>query len=294
MQTVLLVDSNNIARRNYHGQNLVTTSGIKTGLIYGYINSIIMLKGLTKADIIVHVWDGVGSSAFRKAICPMYKGNRTAPEPDYIEGKERLQQLLEALGSRQLTTSGCEADDAIAYLAVETFKDSKVYIASNDKDYYQIVDDRINIVMPDKGVITPAEDGKITLKHAGKEIRLKPSQVLDFKILSGDTADNMPGAPGFGIGAAIKFFAKNESVDDLITGKAIVSDQTTKATQGLIAILPLIKQFKFVLAINLKEGKCDLPDKTEPNKTVTEALFGLYEFNQFKSYGDSMYNLGGK
>ena len=133
MRKILLVDGSHLARRNYHGQSLVTSSGLKTGLIYGSIASLISIQSALKADLVVFAWDTAGSSSWRKTIYPLYKANRTTPEQDYLNGLVYLKELLASMGVTQIESEHAEADDLIGQMAVTTFSDDDVYILSGDQ-----------------------------------------------------------------------------------------------------------------------------------------------------------------
>lgn len=290
---VLLVDASNLARRNYHGQDLRTTSGIRTGLIYGCLNSILSVQAQERAGLVIFVWDGKGSSDWRKSFFPMYKAGRLAIEPDYVEERKRFITLLDAMGVPQAIKDGAECDDIIGYLTIKAFADRPVSIVSTDKDFYQLISDRVSIVDPLHGKVIPDDRGRVPIKSGAKTIYLKPSQVVDYKCLVGDTSDNIPGAPGFGIGAAIDYFACNEGIDELLNSTAKISHLRGKAIEGLIAVRPLAPTFRKLCTLNLELGEVEVPSKSAPDKEMVQGLFNLYEFKQLMLLGEAIYNVGG-
>ena len=66
MSLILLVDANNLAYRNFYAQNLKTKSGQNTGMIYGFINSMLTVVKELNPDTIIYVWDPPGGSDYRK------------------------------------------------------------------------------------------------------------------------------------------------------------------------------------------------------------------------------------
>lgn len=294
MKEVLLVDASNLARRNFHGQSLCTSTGVKTGLIYGVINSLISVQGDVQADEVVVVWDMPGSSDWRKAIYPLYKAGRTTPESDYLVQREFLEELLTAMGVAQAGTSLGEADDVIGFLAKEEYADCKVSILSGDHDFYSQIEDRIHVISPISGLVSPGKDGRVPIKNGAKIINLLPNQVVDYKCLVGDASDNIPGAPNFGIGAAITYFSYNNSIQPLIDGTANLKGITSRAAEGLLAVRPMLKTFKKLVTINPEIGKVPTPVRPPVHKAKVEALFNHFEFNQFKVRGDMIYKIAGK
>lgn len=292
MGRLLLIDGSNLARRNYHGQNLTTFTGIRTGCIYGTIASLIMLTGKYPGDKVYVVWDAPGGSSYRKTLFPAYKGTRGPAEADYIEDSSNLKQLLEAMGVTQIEQDGIEADDIIGYLSHEA--EGEVIIVSNDKDFFQLINQRIKVWSPHIMDFIPYIDGKIPIKEASKIIWLYPHQVPDYKALVGDKSDNIPGAAGFGIGAAITFFESNDSVDSILNGTANLTQLRSASMAAIMRTIPFLKMFKEVATINDEEGRVMIPTRPAIKKEVVQALFDHYELKQFMAMGEKVYSIGGK
>lgn len=281
----ILHDGSNLARRNFHGQNLCTFTGIRTGCIYGTVASMLMIQGLHPADHTLVVWDAEGGSKFRKEIYPHYKGDRGPADPDYIEDRGCLEQLLTAMGVTQVTKPGVECDDIIGFLAMEYYKDEEIIIVSTDKDFYQLISARVRVWNPYKQEFVPYVNGMVPITEAGKTIRLYPNQIADYKALAGDKSDSIPGAQGFGIGAAITFFETNEHIEPILEGKANISQLKSKPLTGLLQAIPFLKKFKDVVTINIEEGRVNIPPRPAYREDMTEALFEHYEFKQFAAMG---------
>lgn len=292
MSRLLLIDGSNLARRNFHGQSLATFSGIRTGCIYGSIASLLMITGLYPAEKVVVVWDAPGGSTFRKELYPAYKGGRAVPDPDYIEDSGNLKQLLQAMGVCQIEQEGAEADDIIGYLAHE-FND-EVIIVSNDKDFYQLISQRIRVWSPHNQEFVPVVNGKVPIKEGAKTIWLYPSQVPDYKAMAGDKSDNIPGAVGFGIGAAITFFESNANIDCLLEGKGNITQLRSSSALALMRAIPVLAMFKKVATINDEAGRVEIPVRPPVHKDLVQGLFEHYEFKQFMAMGERVYSIGGK
>lgn len=293
MKTILLVDMSNLARRNFHGQSLSTSKGVQTGLIYGTINSLLSIQVELKANTVIGVWDEVTSSDWRKALYPAYKANRVTADPEYIIQKERLQDLLNAMGMIQVSSPNAEADDIIGYLSKEHYRGEKVYILSGDKDFYSLVSETIKVISPTGGVIELDPMGKITFKDGTKFISLYPKQVVDYKCLVGDSSDNISGAPGFGIGAAVTFFKHNQGINNILDGSVDLAELRAKAIEGLMMTIPMLEKFRELVTINLDKGKVSIPEPPPIYEKKVDALLALYEFNQFKIRGKYLYNITG-
>ena len=92
-----------------------------------------------------------------------------------------------------------EADDTIAYLANDTFKDSNVTIMSTDKDFLQLASDRIKIWSPTKKKLYGCAE---ILQEYG----VSCSNFINYRILEGDNSDNINGINGAGLKTIIKCF----------------------------------------------------------------------------------------
>jgi DNA polymerase-1 len=92
-----------------------------------------------------------------------------------------------------------EADDTIAEVALDYYKDWHVKIMSADKDFLQLVDDRVHVWSPTKKrVYGPGE----MLQEYG----VSSANFIYFRALQGDVSDNIPGIKGFGPKTVIKAF----------------------------------------------------------------------------------------
>ena len=139
--------------------------GIHTGGITGFLKSVGYTIKQFQPDRCVIVFDGVGGSLKRRAIYPEYKDHRktkvrlnriyedTSLGDEEASLKKQLQRLviyLQSLPVNMLALDNVEADDTIAYLALDFFKDWNSIILSSDKDFLQIVNDHINVWSPTK------------------------------------------------------------------------------------------------------------------------------------------------
>lgn len=288
----LLVDGSHLARRNYHGQNLKTSTGVRTGLVYGFINSLLFAQRKVEAHRVYVAWDTAGGSAFRKAILPLYKGNRSVVEPEYLEDLEMLKTVLKALGVCQLSSEVGECDDVIGYLCKAL--DGEKYILSGDKDFYQLQGPMVILMSTDCEFILSDVEGRLPLREGSKIIWLKPDQITSYKAIRGDASDNIPGAYKFGIAAAIKYFEKNYSVDEFIDGTASVDHLSFGQVTALLQAKPLLEKFKLVATIDPKQGKVDIPTVRPPiDWDLALQLFDYLEFKVYTKMGQEISIIGG-
>ena len=241
----LLVDLNHLAYRNWAANaTLATSGGEPTGAVYGTLKSLCALSALFRpGSILAARDDGV---PFRRALYPPYKAHRlderrTEEQRDARRGfnrqLERLGEVLECLGVPVLTVPELEADD-LAALAAQRLAGSKpTVLVSGDHDYVQLVRPGTalyNPTLPDRGKLLAhdgpeyatdqeeswrrrTEVGPLTFTRFVADLpRGVPlARWLDFRALSGDASDNLPGVHGIGPTAALRVVERYGSLDAL-------------------------------------------------------------------------------
>lgn len=213
---VLLVDGLNCFFRSFMAVPSMNDNGLHVGGIAGFLQSVGYASKLLNPTRIVIVFDGAGGSMKRRKIYPEYKErrktnlkyNRTYEEltSDEQEDKNIQLQLMRLIGYLDtlpvtvMSVDHVEADDTIAYAANEYFKNSnKVYIMSTDKDYLQLVNDKINVWSPTKKKLYGCAE--ILLEYG-----ISCENFLNYRILTGDESDNIDGIQGSGLKTVLKCF----------------------------------------------------------------------------------------
>ena len=161
---------------------------------------------------IVACWDR--KATFKKKISDDYKSKRPKLDPDWIQlvGKELklIQDLLHCAGAIQVWADGHEADDVI-YTMVRRFKKKAdaIYIYTRDKDLYQLVGDKVFIILPPEIIV----DDDYIKRHTG----VSAGQWLDYKTLVGCPGDTVKGVRGIGPKKAVKLLSDHGSVVKLFS-----------------------------------------------------------------------------
>ena len=217
---LLLVDAPNHAFRAYHAiqSDMRAPDGFPTRCLYGFSRMLLALVREHQPDYVAFVFD-VGRS-FRNALYPDYKGQRPDMPDDLRQQWGELRPLIEAFGFHVLAEPNTEADDVIGTLARRFASDDvHVGIVSSDKDFGQIVDDRIHLLDLMKGV-----------DYGPAEIREKwgvgPDRIIDLLALMGDTSDNVPGVPGVGEKKAAQYIQKYGDLDGVLANTAAIGGKT--------------------------------------------------------------------
>ena len=158
----------------------------------------------------VVVFDG-GHSARRQALWPDYKAHRYAPKADpeaqkkadeekarFRAQKTLLRQALPWFGVRVVFIEGYEGDDIIATVA-RKMPTQPAVIVSEDKDFFQLVDERVTVWRPGKEVhVTLDTFHEVTKTKAEKDGWPNPDLYLLWACVRGDASDNIPGLKGAG------------------------------------------------------------------------------------------------
>jgi len=211
--TLFLIDGSSQMYRAYHafrGKGLSNQDGQATHAVYLFVTMLRKLIADHRPAYIAASFDLAGPT-FRDELVTDYKANRAAMPDDLAEQITSVHEACEALGVPILTASGFEADDVIGTMATRAVAaDLDVAIVSIDKDFFQLVDDRVRVF--------DARDDGIWYDEAGVAAKfgVAPSQVVDVLSLVGDASDNVSGVPGIGKKGAIDLITAYGSLDTLL------------------------------------------------------------------------------
>jgi DNA polymerase-1 len=195
----------------------------------------------------VVVWDG-GLDEERVEELDDYKGQRD-PMPDDMEVQlDEMVEYLEAEGWVSVCDDGVEADDRIGQLARRAEAEGfEVAIASSDKDFLQLINDRVKMWNPADKSGVPMDAAAVVAKTG-----VQPSQIVDWLSLVGDAADNIPGVPGVGVKTAAVLLNEFGSVDGIYARLAEV--KRDKQRESLAAAEAVVRRNQSLVSLKL-----DLP-----------------------------------
>ena len=221
---LLIVDGHAYAYRAFHAiRHLNSPDGTPTNAIYGFIKMLSKMQAQLAASHGVVVWDG-GLAAERVAEHPDYKTQRPPMPADLERQLDGILHYLEAAGIASLCRPGVEADDWIAAIARQHAPRLPVVIASSDKDFMQLVSERIGILNP---------NDKTEKIWGNDEVRTRtgvaPEQIVDWLALIGDSVDNIPGVVGVGPKTATDLLRQFVTVENLYARLAEVKSEKLRA-----------------------------------------------------------------
>lgn len=209
MKKLYLVDVSSMFFRAYYAvRPLSTSKGLPTNAIYGFLSMVVKLLKDIQPDYVAFCFDRPEPS-FRKDIYSEYKANRSEMPSDLIPQVPYIKRLTEAIGIPMFEKPGFEADDIIGSLAQLAKKhDLQVVIVSGDKDFAQLIDDRVTMLDTMKDKIFDAQEVKT-------KWGVSPEQFIDYLALTGDASDNIPGVRGVGPKGAEKLISEFGSIENI-------------------------------------------------------------------------------
>ncbi len=213
----ILIDGHALAYRYFFAlerTGMKTSDNQPTWAVFGFFKALfdLLQNQEIKPDAIAVTFD-VSRHTYRTEMYSEYKANRESM-PDAL--KSQLGLIIEGLQALNIpiyTKEGYEADDVIGTIAAKAKqKQHKTYILTGDRDSFQLVDRDgfIKVIMPSKGELVTFDWYKVFEKMG-----VYPYQITDYKGLSGDTSDNIPGIKGIGDKTACKLLSRFDKLEQI-------------------------------------------------------------------------------
>lgn len=219
----LLVDGFNLAYRCFYAiPELSRSDGFPTNALHGWVKSLWRLQDDERPEATLVFFD-LGGARDRIALHPEYKAQRPEMPEALARQIPHLKAATRAMGIAGIEKEGVESDDLLASEAAALARSGhEVLIASSDKDFAQLVSDRIRIILP-----PPTANPKLgwrRVDEAGvrEKFGVSPAQIADYLALVGDASDNIPGLAGAGPKTAAKWLAEYGSLEGVIAHAAEV------------------------------------------------------------------------
>jgi DNA polymerase I len=185
---LLAIDGDSLAHRAYHA----LPKSIRLNALVGFAGFLQRLWESEQPESVFVGWDSLDTPTYRHEALPAYQSGRVF-EDSIVEQLDLLPALVESFGFQVGKAPGYEADDFLA--AAARAWPGPVLVATSDRDAFQLVSDRVQILQPVKGVSELARIGPAEVRE---RYGVEPQQVPDFIALRGDPSDKIPGAPGVG------------------------------------------------------------------------------------------------
>ncbi len=183
-------------------------TGEPTHAIFAFTGMLIKLFDEHRPDFGVLTIDET-QVGFRRDIFPDYKANRDETPEELKQQIPRMLEVARLLGLPVLGSPDAEADDIMATLAKRhASHDLKVRLVSKDKDLEQLLTDQVTL-------FDIHTDTELDVAGLAEKKGIRPDQAIEHQVLTGDTADNIPGVPGIGSKTATKLLTQFGSLENL-------------------------------------------------------------------------------
>lgn len=273
---LLLVDGHYYAYRSFFAiRDLSNSRGEPTNAVFGFVKALRKMLSDVKPDAAAVVWDA-GLPERRMQLLPSYKQQREETPGDLEVQFPVIEEAVTAIGVRNVSLEGHEADDLIASYAAAARKEmAEVVIATNDKDIWALVGDGVEIYSTNKTDLKDPKDGFALLGPAEVEAKwgVPPQQIPDVLALTGDAVDNIPGVEGVGPKTAAKLVREHGAVSLLAENPGVIKneklrDKVAAAAERLRDNLELVR-LEHDLPLPVAPG--DLRIKPDPVAVVALA-----------------------
>jgi DNA polymerase I len=279
---LFLLDAMALIYRAYFALNKnprINSKGLNTSAVLGFANTLYDILKNEKPHYIGVAFDSFAPT-LRSVEYVEYKAQREKMPEDIATSLPYIRRLLEAFHIPILEMEGYEADDIIGTLAFKAAqKNFTTFMVTSDKDFGQLVGDKIFIYRPPR-MGNQAEILGVKEVCARYQIE-RPEQLIDILGLWGDASDNIPGIPGIGEKRAIEFIQQYGSVENLLANTDKLQGKMKEnveafAEQGLLS--KKLATIVLDVPVDFEEEKLILD---EPDTEALKELFDELEFRTF-------------
>lgn len=214
---VFLLDAFALIFRAYYAlirSPRISSTGKNTNAQFGFTNALVELINKQKPSHLAVCFD-TSAPTERHTDFADYKANRQETPEDILAAVPDIKAIIRGFNIPIIELDGYEADDVIGTLSKQAEAAGyEVLMVTPDKDYGQLVSDKIKIYKPSyqgNGVeiLGPEE---VCAKWNIQSV----DQVIDMLGMMGDAVDNIPGIPGVGEKTAAKLLAEYGSLEKVL------------------------------------------------------------------------------
>ena len=260
---LFLLDAYALIFRSYYAfikNPRITSKGMNTSAIFGFLLTLEEVLQKQKPTHIAVVFD-TPTPTFRHEMFKEYKANRDETPEDIKRAVPYIKRLIEAYKIPVIEFPGFEADDVIGTLARQASGlGFTTYMMTPDKDFAQLVSGNVFMFKPSRSGNEAILWGVDDIKREFSVQR--PEQVIDVLALMGDTADNIPGAPGVGPKTAMKLISEYGSIEELF--------RNTDKLKGKLKEIIELNREQIEFSKKLVTIEQNVPIELNENTLVTE------------------------
>lgn len=279
---LLVIDGHSMAFRAFYAlpaENFSTDTGQHTNAVYGFTSMLINLIKEEKPTHVAVAFD-LDTPTFRSEEYTEYKGGRNKTPEEFHGQVDLIIKVMEAMRIPTLSMDGYEADDILATLAEKaSARNWDVMVVSGDRDAFQLVDDRVTVFYPKKGV---SDLPRMDAAAVEAKYLVPPDKYSDLAALVGESADNLPGVPGVGPKTAAKWIKQYGGLEGILEN---LDNIKGKVGDSLRANIEDVKRNR---RLNRLLRDLDLPVDLDamaaqrPDREAVEELFDALQFNALR------------
>ena len=279
---LLVIDGHSMAFRAFYAlpaENFSTDTGQHTNAVYGFTSMLINLIKEEKPTHVAVAFD-LDTPTFRSEEYTEYKGGRNKTPEEFHGQIDLIIKVMEAMRIPTISMDGFEADDILATLAEKaSARNWDVMVVSGDRDAFQLVDDRVTVFYPKKGV---SDLPRMDAAAVEAKYLVPPDKYSDLAALVGESADNLPGVPGVGPKTAAKWIKQYGGLEGILEN---LDNIKGKVGDSLRANIEDVKRNR---RLNRLLRDLDLPVDLDamaarrPDREAIEELFDALQFNALR------------
>ena len=189
----LLVDGFNVAYRCFFAvPELTRADGFPTNAVHGWVKSLWRLMDQERPAATLVFFD-LGGAQDRLVLLPEYKAQREEMPEALVKQLPYIKAVTRAMGLVGVEKAGMESDDLVASQAVRLAAEGhEVLIVSSDKDFAQIVGDRIKMLLPPPSANPKLGWRRLDAAGVKEKFGVPPAQIPDYLALVGDARTIFP------------------------------------------------------------------------------------------------------
>jgi DNA polymerase-1 len=252
MSKLILIDGNAAIHRAYHAMPpMRSPKGEPVSVVHGVVSMLLVLIERLAPTHIAFCFDRP-EQTFRQKKLETYQSHRPPIEEDLSSQFQKVYDVLTAMKIPQYSLAGFEADDMIGTIAREVVSSQElvvrsekkktlstnyelpttvdeVIIVTGDRDILQLVNAKVKLYMPVKGM----SEGKLYGDAEVMErLGVLPKNIVDYKALVGDPSDNYPGVPGVGPKTALTLINQYGSFHEIYKHLDEIPKSAAKLEKG--------------------------------------------------------------
>lgn len=262
MSKLVLFDGNAIMHRAFHALPALTTPvGEPIGAVYGLVSMLLRVIQDLAPTHIAFAFD-TPEPTFRKKMFDQYQSQRPEMDSELASQFNKAYEVIKVFKIPIYLKPGFEADDVIGTIANHSIRAKKresnnippkpsdsqalvdeVVIVTGDRDILQLVNQKVKLYMPGKGLLSATLFGE---KETKEKMGVNPGLIVDLKGLVGDPSDNYKGVPGIGpktalkllnqYGSFIKVYENAERTPESIKSKLLTHKESADMSYKLAKI----------------------------------------------------------